>query len=246
MRFLAFLVSAAAWVFLAAAPRAGVAAEVRAMLAPQAEAVLASELAARIEAIPFQNGERFRKGDTLVSFDCAAFRASLAEARAALKGAEATLDNARKLATLKSAGQLEIDLAEAEREQARARVQAASVPVERCLIRAPYPGRVVERKAQPHESVAPGQPLLAVLDDSRIEVRMLAPSSWLRWLKPGVPFSLKVDETGLAYAGKVVRLGARVDAVSQSIAVVGMLDGSPDGVIAGMSGNAVFRDPSGP
>ncbi|MEW5729662.1 MAG: efflux RND transporter periplasmic adaptor subunit [Pseudomonadota bacterium] len=242
----AAILMAAAGLFLVAAARAEAPPEARAMLAPQAEAVLASELAARIEAIPFQNGERFKKGDTLVAFDCAAFRAALAEARAALKGAEHTLDNARKLASLKSAGQLELDLAEAEVERARARLQAAAVPVERCVIRAPYGGRVVERKAQPHESMSPGQPLLAVLDDSRIEVRLLAPSAWLRWLKPGTPFTLKVDETGLSYPGKVARLGARVDAVSQSIAVVGMLDGPGDGIIAGMSGSAVFRAATGP
>lgn len=240
MRRWGAVAAAAGMVLATAAARAEGPAEARAMLAPQAEAVLASELSARIEAIPFNSGERFRKGDTLVAFDCAAFRAVLAEARAAMRGAVHKLDNARKLATLKSAGQLELDLAEAEVERAQARAQAAAVPVDRCVIRAPYAGRVVERKAQPHESAAPGQPLIAVLDDSRIEVRMLVPSAWLRWLKPGTPFTLTVDETGLGYRGRVARLGARVDAVSQSVAAVGLLDGAADGIVAGMSGNAVF------
>lgn len=215
----------------------------RALLAPVNEAVLASEIAGRIETIPFHNGERFRKGDTLVAFDCAAHRAALAEARAARRAAEQTLNNTRQLAGLKSAGQLEVDLAETELDRARARVEAARVPVERCLIRAPFAGRVVERRAQPHESVPAGQPLLAILDDSRLEIRMVVPSGWLRWLKPGVPFTLKVDETGLGYAGKVARLGARVDAVSQSVSIVGLLDGAADGIIAGMSGSAVFSPP---
>lgn len=217
---------------------------VRAMLAPVNEAVLAGELAARIESLPFQNGERFKKGDTLVSFDCAAYRAALAEARASLKGAEQSVANVRELARLKSAGQLELQLAESEVEKQRARLDSAKVPVERCVIRAPFPGRVAERRAQPHESVPPGQPLLAILDDSQIEVRMVAPSGWLKWLKPGVTFGLKVDETGLTYNGKVTRLGARIDAVSQSVAVVGLLDKHSEGVIAGMSGSATFTPPA--
>ncbi|MBC7906663.1 MAG: efflux RND transporter periplasmic adaptor subunit [Rhodospirillaceae bacterium] len=217
---------------------------VRAMLAPVNEAVLAGELAARIDALPFQNGERFKKGDTLVSFDCAAFRAALAEARASLKAADQSVANVRELARLKSAGQLELQLAESELEKQRAHVDSARVPVDRCIIRAPFSGRVVERRAQPHESVPPGQPLLAILDDSQIEVRMVAPSGWLKWLKPGVSFGLKVDETGLTYNGKVTRLGARIDAVSQSVSVVGLLDKRSEGVIAGMSGSATFVPPA--
>lgn len=225
-----------------AAPAAG-AGEVRALLAPVSEAVLASDLAARIESIPFSNGERFRKGDALVSFDCAAYRAALAEARAVQQGTQHSVENARQLANLKSAGRLEVNLAEAEAEKARARVEAARVPVERCVIKAPFNGRVVERRAQPYESVSPGQPLLAVLDDSQLEIRMVIPSAWLRWIKAGAPFSLLVDETGRAYPAKVARLGAKVDAVSQSVGVVGLLDGKADGIMAGMSGSATFAVP---
>lgn len=216
---------------------------VRALLAPVNEAVLASELSARIAAIPVQNGAPFNKGDTLVAFDCAAFRASLAEARASLLGSDQTLQNLHHLAKLKSAGQLEVDLAEAEVAKARARLEAARVPVERCVLRAPFSGRVVERKAQPFESVVPGQPLLAILDDTQLEIRLVIPSVWLRWLKVGAPFQLSVDETGQVYTAKVARLGARVDAVSQSVGIIGIFDGKPPGVIAGMSGSASFNPP---
>jgi membrane fusion protein (multidrug efflux system) len=215
----------------------------RAMLAPVSEAVLASEIAARVTSMPFQNGERFKKGDTLVTFDCAAYTAALAEANATLKQAQETAANVRELMKLKSAGQLELQLAEAELDKQRARVEAARVPVSRCVIRAPFSGRVVERKLQPNETAPDGQQLLAILDDSQIEVRLVVPSSWLRWLKPGVPFGLKVDETGLTYHGKVTRLGARIDPVSQVISVIGLLDKNSEGVIAGMSGNAVFVPP---
>ncbi len=214
---------------------------VRALLAPVQEAVLAGEIAARIDSMPLDAGERFRKGDVLVSFDCAAYRAALAEARAAQKAAEVTLENARELAKLNSGSILASALAEAELERAKARAEASRIPVERCVIRAPFGGLVVARKAQPHESVTAGQPLLAVLDDTNPEIRLVVPSAWLRWLKPNTPFTLLIDETGQKYQARLTRIGARVDPVSQTIEVFGGFPAKPKDLVTGMSGTASFE-----
>ncbi len=216
---------------------------VRALLTPAQEAVLAGEIAARIDAMPLNAGDRFRKGDMLVNFDCAAYRAALNEARAAQRAAEVTLENARELTRLNSGSVLASALAEAELDRAKARVDASRVPVERCSIRAPFSGLVVERKAQPHESVPVGQPLLAVLDDSNPEIRVVVPSTWLRWLKPGSGFTLQIDETGQKYPAKVTRLGARIDPVSQSLEIFGSFPNRPKDLVTGMSGTALFSPP---
>jgi membrane fusion protein (multidrug efflux system) len=214
---------------------------VRAVIAATQHAVISSELAARIETMPLDSGERFRKGDSLVSFDCSTYRATLTEAMATLKAAELTAENARELNRLNSGSKLATALAEAEVDKAKAKVEVSRAPVNRCVIRAPFTGRVISRRAQPHEYVSPGQAVVEVLDDENLEVRLLLPSGWLRWVKVGHGFDLIVDETGQSHPGSISRLGARIDPVSQTIEAFGKLTQRPASLTAGMSGTAYLR-----
>lgn len=214
--------------------------DVRVLLTPRREAVLAAELAGRIVTMPVEDAGRFAKGDVLVAFACDLHEAALAEERATHDAARATLKNRQELAALRSTGALDVALAEAEARRTAARVAMQRGMVERCTLRAPFPGRVVERLAKPHESVAAGTPLLAVLDDSDLGLEMVVPSDWLAWLTPGGPLRVRFDETGSEHRAEVRTIGARIDAVSQSVAVRATLIGPADGLLAGMSGTALF------
>ena len=71
-------------------------------------------------------------------------------------------------------------------------------------------------------------------------MELIAPSHWLTWLKPDTRFKVKIEETGKVYAAKVVRLGGRVDPVSQSIKVKAQIAGHYPELLAGMSGVVSF------
>ena len=88
------------------------------------------------------------------------------------------------------------------------------------------------------------QPLLRVLDDRTLEIRINAPSEWLRWLRPGADFELAIDETGSRHAARLERVNARVDAASQTVELIARFaDPQPAGLLAGMSGTASFAAP---
>ena len=77
-------------------------------------------------------------------------------------------------------------------------------------------------------------------DDSQLEITVLVPSNWLKWLKPGYEFKVFSEETQREYPAKVKMVGARIDAVSQSIKITGVITGKVDDLLAGMSGRAIF------
>lgn len=239
------VLAAAALALMGAASAAEDAAryEVRGLVEPHHEATLSAEIAARVAAMPLQEGERFGTDDLLVRLDCSLYEAHQAAATADLEKARRKLANDRQLAELGSIGDLEVALAEAEVARARAELRHRRVYVERCTVRAPFPGRVVERAVEPHEGVAPGDPLLSILDDRDLRLRVIVPSAWLGWLRPGVSGEALVDETGARHAVTVERLGARIDAVSQSLPVTVRIDAPPDAVLAGMSATVRFTPP---
>lgn len=215
--------------------------QVRGVLRAQNQAVLSSELPGRIIEMPFSDGQSFNKGDVLVRFDCSAYQAQLNAAQAATRATREELNHKKQLAALNSVGRFEVALAEARQAQAQAETQVYQVQVKRCSVAAPFNGRVVLRRAQPHESVASGTPLLDVVDNGTLEIYLLVPSSWLSRLQPGQAFDFTPDETGKPLKATVKRLGARIDEGSQTLLLIGSLPDENKGLLAGMSGTAQFQ-----
>lgn len=217
--------------------------ELRAQLSPRDFTTLAAEIGAKVEKLSVREGDRFKKGDPLVSFDCSIQRAQLAEARAALSAASKTALVNKRLLDLQTIGKLEADLGEAELDKARAKVAASEAVTAKCVVPAPFSGRVVEQKVRSQQYVQPGQPLLDVLDDSVLELDFVVPSKWLVWLKPGHAFQVAIDEIGQSYPVKVTRVGARIDPISQSVKVSGAIGGHFPELAAGMSGKVLLAPP---
>lgn len=211
--------------------------EIRAQLSPQRQTVLSSELSGKIIELPVREGDRFKEGQVLVALDCSEHKARLDRARAQEEAARRKLEVANRLERLSSISRVEMDDAAAQLAMSRAETALNQVYIARCTIPAPFAGRVAARHVQRYQYVAQGEPVLELIDDSSLELEMIVPSHWLTWLAPGQAFQVRVDELGRSYPAEVVRLGARIDAISQSVKVFGRISGQQDGLMAGMSGS---------
>jgi membrane fusion protein (multidrug efflux system) len=215
---------------------------IRGLVKATAQATLASQVQGRISQLPFKEGQRFEKGALLVVLDCSKYEAELASVQAEYRGKKKTYENNLRLAKHHAVGELELAVSHAEAEKASAGVRVAQVTVNGCIIRAPFPGRVVKMIVNEHENVFPNDQLISLLDDSLLEIELILPSKFLAWLKVGMPFEYAVDETGLRYPAVVQDLGANVDPASQTVKVKGLFLTQPDNVLAGMSGTASFAE----
>lgn len=219
------------------------AAEVPAQLVAVHAATLSSEIAARIDGIATRIGDRFRKGDVLVSFDCALPNAQLTHAQAALTEASRNYEITRRAVAQKTTAQLELDIPAAEVLKAKADLTAAETLVSKCSIAAPFAGVTVDQKMHAFEYATPGQPIVAVVDDRALEIELTVPARWLGWLRPGTPFQFRVEGAGKTYPAKLVRLGGRVDPASQSVRAIGEVTGEAPELLPGISGHAILTPP---
>jgi membrane fusion protein, multidrug efflux system len=204
------------------------------------EATLSSEMAAKIVLLPKKEGEAFRKGDVLVDFDCDRVKAEWRVAEAERIGAQAAHDNSRRLAEYRAAGAHEVQIARAAFDKAAAAVEVIVVRLKQCRVLAPFDGRVVEVPVREHEMPQAAQPLMRVVDDSKLEIDMIVPAAHLKWLKPGAPFAFKPDASPGTFAGDILRVGAAIDPVSQTIRVTGRLDVKPGDLLPGQAGVVSF------
>jgi membrane fusion protein, multidrug efflux system len=219
--------------------------ELRAQLSPRNYTTLAAEINAKIDRITAKEGQAFRAGQTLVSLDCSLQRAQQQRARADLAGAEKILAANRRLAELRSIGEVELDVSATQVEKLRAELDYVDAILAKCTVSAPFNGRIAEQKAREQQFVQAGQPLLDILDDSSLELEFIVPSRWLAWLKAGHVFEVVIDETGRTYPARITRMGARVDPVSQSVKAAAAIEGRFPELIAGMSGHLLLAPPTG-
>jgi len=216
---------------------------IRAQLSPVRYTTVAAELNAKVQDLPFREGESFKKGQRLVAFDCATQRAQHEKAKAALAIGERNQATNHQLLALGAVGRIEYENSVSEFHKAKADVDELLAVLAKCTISAPFDGRVSEQKVRAQQFVQASQPLLEILDNSLLELEFIAPSKWSPWLLRNYRFQITVDETGRSYPAKVTRVGARIDSISQTFKVAAVIDGDYPELAPGMSGTLDIQAP---
>ena len=217
--------------------------DIRVLLTPVQHTVLSTEIPGRISALKLRAGDSFRKGEELVRLDCSLHQArrdkALAQAdeAAKIKAVNTQLDRYGSVSTL------ELDVAAARLAAAEAEISLMQSIVDKCRVLAPFNGKISARHAQPHQYVGEGQELLSIIDDTQLEVELVIPSRWLSRIAVDQSFRVSIEETGKAYEASITRIGASIDAVSQTIKVYALIVAPTAELRAGMSGTANLEMP---
>jgi RND family efflux transporter MFP subunit len=218
-----------------------------ASLFPVNKASLSNQMAGVIQRIYFLPGEHFNKGDVLVQFNCEEVDLKADRAQAELEAADAELQSIKELTNLQSASKVELAKAKSAYHIAKAERNIARFYQKKCQIIAPYDGEVVHQSAAENETVKIDDPLIDIVSNQDLEVKMYIPSLWLDKLKIGSPFDLLLDELpNIKLKGKITKIVGQIDPASQSILVYGWVDTKKlkktvsQKLYSGMSGMAHF------
>lgn len=212
----------------------------RAVVRANETAAISSQINARITYLPQREGYRFKKGDLLISFDCRRIAAERDAAHAAMKANEAAYQSQLKLLEYKSTGTASVEQALHQLEKSKAELRGFDVQVQSCEVYAPFDGRMTEKIAQVHELAQPNQPLIRILNETRLELVLMVPSAWLPRLAGQPRFRVHIDETGEDHSARILQTTGAIDPVSQSVRLIAEFIDPAPAVLAGMSGTAIF------
>ena len=213
---------------------------VRVLLTPGGETTLASPVAAKVEHMNATLGSRFAGGQILVSFDCKEQTARLDMAKAELDGAIEQHEAKIRMKGFEQASDVEVALAASAVAKFRAQTALSKAQVQQCTVVAPWAGRVAKLHIKNHMSVIPGQPMLDLVMNAPLKLKLNVPSIRMGQVKVGSQFNVTVDETGKIYKARVSAVNSRVDPVSQTIEIEAAFVGAYPDLLAGMSGTADF------
>ena len=215
----------------------------RGVLRPGQTAEIAAGMSGKLTSAPYRAGQYFKKGAVLAKFNCTRQEAELSALTRAHQTLSLKHQNISELYNAGAAGEFELTIAQSEMNQAAAERDVIKARLSDCVVTAPFAGYVSLQHVAAFETPAINAPLYSILKAGSLEVSVIAPSAWMRWVKSGTRFDFTVDETGQSFKAKVVRTGAAVDPVSQTIELTARPTGKVGRSLAGMSGVAKFTPP---
>jgi RND family efflux transporter MFP subunit len=196
---------------------------------------LGTRMLGRITYLTVEEGDRVRRGETLVrlqSDDIQAQRgqaeAGLVEAKVALANAETNFRRMKNLYDADSATRKELDDATVHYEMAMARVTATEArltevneALDYAVLTAPFDGYVVRRMAERGDMASPGRPLLAIEDTRSLEVVAQVPESDILRFAEGDTVDIEVGSaTESRIPGVVTQINPSGDARTRQFDVL--------------------------
>lgn len=176
-------------------------------LEPNRATGLAFELGGTVATLAFDEGDRVPASAVVARLDTASLEARAAALAASARETDARLQRARlaleRVTRLRRAGHAadeafdEARLTVTELEATRARVaaerRAVAVDLEKSVLQAPYAGRVAARHVDDGAVVAPGTPVLELVEDGARRARVGVSVAAAAEFAPGAHYALQVN-----------------------------------------------------
>lgn len=191
-----------------------------ATLQPLQDIYLAAATSGRITEINVDEGVRVEADDVLLRIDSGIWKAMRRKSEIDLRDAERDLQRYVELEKSGAVSEGDLDDIKLRRDMAAADLERAEVELDHCTLRAPISGFVNERMADPGEYANEGEPLLEVLDISRVKVEMQVPEADIlaASVAEKMEFSVEVYPDR-RFAGRVEFVAAKAGRQSNSFLV---------------------------
>jgi membrane fusion protein, multidrug efflux system len=229
--------------------RISVGAPVSGELRAEREATARAEVGGSIRNLRVEEGEAVRRGQVLCRIEAPAQDDTLHSAEQGVRAAESALDAARRDAERTQALAAEaliarrdvetaakgVAAAEAALAEAAARVAGARGQLQKSVVVAPIAGVVSRRAANDGDVIAPGAPLMTIIDPSRMQLVGSVPADAIGALRPGAPveFRLPAYEEE-RFTGRVTRISPAVDPLTRQVQIYIAVPNQPRRLVAGL------------
>lgn len=217
-------------------------------LKPKEQVDITSKITGRVERIYIHVGDFVKRGQPIADLEDSELQqqvrratatqkvveATLAQRRAELANARADLDRAKQLLesgllarqdyeakqTSFRVFQAQIQLTEAQGEQAMAELNELKIRLEQMRIPSPMDGQIAERFVDAGAVVSPATPIARIVNLSTMITRANVPEREVSKLRIGNRALVRVDAFGeRIFEGKVTRIGPVLDAATRSALV---------------------------
>jgi RND family efflux transporter MFP subunit len=196
-------------------------------------AVVRAKAAGTLLALKVAEGSRVKAGQLLGTVDLAELSSRVAERNAMLESARAQLAQAerthasnQRLADQKfispqalDASRSALETAQAQARAAQAQLDTFNVGLRDAALVAPISGVVAKRHVVPGEKLSVEQPVLTIVDLSKLELAGSVGTHEVSRLAPGMPVQVRIEGVDEEVTGRLARIAPAAEAGTRSIGV---------------------------
>jgi len=181
---------------------------------------LRPEVAGRVNAILFKEGQNVRQGMTLVRLDPAINAAEVQQAKANLVLAKSKYDRAVELSQRNFISGQAKDEAENNLRVAEAAVALVEARLAKTEIKAPFSGVIGLRVVSVGDYVKEGADMVNLESIDPLKVDFRVPETYMRQVQPGQTLTVTLDALpGRKFDGKVLAVNPLIDAAGRSVVI---------------------------
>jgi membrane fusion protein (multidrug efflux system) len=182
--------------------------------------VVTADRSEKIAAIHFEDGQKVKQGDLLVTLDKAQEEAELRASKALTAETQNSYNRAQGLSGNSALPKAILQERAAELKQSQAATEALEARLSSYEITAPFDGILGLREVSVGTLVQPGDVITTIDDLSQVKVDFDVPSVFLSSLKPGLPIVGRVEAFGdRAFKGRVSTVNTRIDTITRTVKV---------------------------
>lgn len=208
-----------------------------AALVPWMSAGVPAEVAGRVVAVFVEAGDRVAAGDVLVELDVTRAKILLDAASLRLTETERLLKEAGRLREANAISATAYESALSESRIARAQYDEAKDTVDKHRIKAPFEGTVNARLVDVGDAVHANEPVVELVDLSKLRVELLVSESDLSAFPPGAKLALRLSSGRGGVLEPVVRfVGRSADPATRLFKVEAVLDNIDQDLPGGIQG----------
>ena len=180
--------------------------------------IVRPELAGRIQAIHFSEGESITQGTELVTLDATEFRAQLAATTATVKLNELNFRRAQEMQAKNLLSRQSYDEAQAKLAESRARQNIEEARLAKTKLFAPFAGVLGLRQVSPGDYIKEGQDIVNLEDIASLKLDVRVPETYLAEINLDQEVNMEVDAyPGRTFSGKVYAIDPRIDAQTRTV-----------------------------
>ena len=212
-------------------------------------AAIRAEVGGAVVAVLRDPGAHVSRGTPLARIDDSAIRDSWLSAKSGVTQAQLASDIGKReqerSEKLLAAGAIAENALEAARrgnlaaqaqlDDAKARVASAQKNLDNTVVKAPYDGIVSERQVNPGDIVAPGAPLFTVVDPGTMRLEGTVPADQLGAVRIGAPVKFSVTGyPGRTFTGAITNIYPSADPQTRQVRLYARIPNAGRGLVAGL------------
>lgn len=197
------------------------------------EVELKAEESGRLMKIFFQEGSEISKGSPLFQIDDRDFRAQAQNVQVNLNLAKKELERNTSLLNAEAISQEAYDASANKAASLQAELDILNVRIDRCLVKAPFSGRIGLRQVSEGAYISVGQALVSLVKERPLKIEFEVPEIYASRIQKNMPLEAFVASSSDTLFAAIYAFEASINSGNRNLKVRALCDNESKAIVPG-------------